>query len=149
MTGCSLHWSSSPSKCSLFIILFFSSGGIKFSIKRYLQNGTKPRHVSAEVTQSISLIPRMEKKEYITSWVLIWKSELFRSLCNEAHVEIRKKPKQSTGRDSITLGCVFPDVHNFLLVLEFSGEFILGLFQLLSGCDVFINDVSHLPLHQL
>lgn len=36
-TGWSLHWSSSLSKCSLFMILFFSSGGIKFSIKRYLK----------------------------------------------------------------------------------------------------------------
>lgn len=37
----------------------------------------------------------------------------------------------------------------YLLVLEFSCEFILGLFQLLSGYDVFINDIFHLPLQQL
>lgn len=36
-----------------------------------------------------------------------------------------------------------------LLVLEFSCEFILGLFKLLSGGDVFINDIFHLPLQQL
>lgn len=31
-----LHWSSSGSKVSLFMILFFSSGGMKFSMIRYL-----------------------------------------------------------------------------------------------------------------
>lgn len=34
--GWNFHWSSSWSKVSLFMILFFSSGGIKFSIIRYL-----------------------------------------------------------------------------------------------------------------
>ncbi|TNN85112.1 hypothetical protein EYF80_004766 [Liparis tanakae] len=37
MTGWSLHWSSSQSKCSLCMILFFTSGGMKFSIRRYLK----------------------------------------------------------------------------------------------------------------
>ena len=34
--GWNLHWSSSGSKVSLFMILFFSSGGMKFSMIRYL-----------------------------------------------------------------------------------------------------------------
>ena len=35
--GWNFHWSSSGSKVSLFMILFFSSGGMKFSMIRYLQ----------------------------------------------------------------------------------------------------------------
>lgn len=35
--GWNLHWSSSGSNISLFMILFFSSGGMKFSMIRYLQ----------------------------------------------------------------------------------------------------------------
>lgn len=38
MTGRNLHCSSSLSKYTLFIILFFSSGGMKFSISMNLQN---------------------------------------------------------------------------------------------------------------
>lgn len=34
--GWNFHWSSSGSKVNLFIILFFSSGGMKFSMIRYL-----------------------------------------------------------------------------------------------------------------
>lgn len=34
--GWNFHWSSSGSKVSLFMILFFSSGGMKFSMMRYL-----------------------------------------------------------------------------------------------------------------
>lgn len=34
--GSIFHWSSSLSYCSLFIILFFSSGGMKFSIIKFL-----------------------------------------------------------------------------------------------------------------
>lgn len=35
------------------------------------------------------------------------------------------------------------------LILEFSGEFSLCLLQLLPGCHMFSNDISHLCLHQL
>ena len=38
--GWNLHCSSSPSKYTLFIILFFSSGGMKFSISMNLQKGS-------------------------------------------------------------------------------------------------------------
>lgn len=37
----------------------------------------------------------------------------------------------------------------YSLVLEFSGEFILCLFKLLSGRDVFGDDIFHLSLHHL
>lgn len=37
----------------------------------------------------------------------------------------------------------------YLLVLKLSGELILCLFKLLSGHNVFINDIFYLPLHQL
>lgn len=43
--GWNFHWSSSVSNWSLFIILFFSSGGIKFSMIRYLQ---RHRHMSCK-----------------------------------------------------------------------------------------------------
>lgn len=36
-----------------------------------------------------------------------------------------------------------------LLVLELSSEFILRLFQLLSGYDVFINNIIHLSSQHL
>lgn len=42
--GWNLHWSSSGSKVSLFMILFFSSGGMKFSMIRYLHEDSTQRH---------------------------------------------------------------------------------------------------------
>lgn len=38
--GWNFHWSSSTSNTSRFMILFFSSGGMKFSIMRYLYTYT-------------------------------------------------------------------------------------------------------------
>ena len=35
-SGWNFHWSSSPSKYRRFMILFFSSGGMKFSMIKYL-----------------------------------------------------------------------------------------------------------------
>lgn len=50
--GWNLHWSSSGSNISLFMILFFSSGGMKFSMIRYLQERhTQPHAVALATSQ--------------------------------------------------------------------------------------------------
>lgn len=47
--GWNLHWSSSGSNISLFMILFFSSGGMKFSMIRYLQEHHTHTHTAMQV----------------------------------------------------------------------------------------------------
>ena len=47
-SGWNFHWSSSPSKYRRFMILFFSSGGMKFSMIKYLSERAAERETERE-----------------------------------------------------------------------------------------------------
>ena len=62
---------------------------------------------------------------------------------NDLNQSQKKKKKNCTGRKQND------SYENNSLELELPGEFIQRLFQLLPGRDVFIDEVSHLPLQLL
>lgn len=49
-SGWNFHWSSSLSKYRRFMILFFSSGGMKFSMIKYLRHGAGAGEEGVNVT---------------------------------------------------------------------------------------------------
>lgn len=65
--GCSFHWSSSSSKNDLFMILFFSSKGIKFSIIRCLHATKKKGKYTRDIISRL-ISPLLLSHWLNTAW---------------------------------------------------------------------------------
>lgn len=70
--GCSFQLSSSSSRNDLFMILFFSSKGIKFSIIRCLHATTKMRNIPAHISPNTQSSHLWKEKGIRSMMVLLW-----------------------------------------------------------------------------